>query len=577
MKTGTYSKFLDQIKPPHIPGIYAGKVYLPSAGHQMMAAFLLNILSLSLPIMMLQVYDRIIQHQSYGTLVMLIAGVTIALILDVALRIIRAYLMTWAAASHEHAANTAAIDIFSRSNISHFEQKSAGEHIQNMASFGKMREFYSGQTWTALIDLPFATIFLVLIAYLGGSLVLVPLIILTAFLFNALLVGEALRKSLLERSKSDDRKASLSVSILNGIHTVKSMSLEFFLLRNFERLQESVSRDSYRVAMTSGAASILGATFGQLSLILTASFGCYLVLKGELSVGGLSACTLLAGRCIQPVQRVLGTWLRLQDLSVSKHQAETVFSTPVLRRVTKIIPSPQGRVVIDDLCYGSPDETGFTLQNIYLSLKPGDIIAITGQDRSAKSALLQIIAGVLPPKSGSVFLDDLNAHEHGLGQLSDFLGYLPKNGTIFKGTILENMAGFRTDEASLRKAKAAGRELGLDKIIDLLPKGYQTILFDSAADPVAPGVKQRISLARVLMFKPKILLFDNADRALDKEGYNLLFKIIGKYRGHSTIILITEDQNLLSFADRFYDLNNGRLYPVAKSGTQNLAILSKAT
>lgn len=522
----------NQLKPISLPGSYGEKAYQLSMPHQLAAAFMLNILSLALPVMMLQIYDRIIPHESYGTLIMLIVGISIALVLDVALRIIRAYLITWSAASHEHAASTAAIDIFSNSNIAAFENKSAGEHMQNLASFGKLREFYSGQTWTAMIDLPFAAIFLALIAYLGGVLVLVPLILLAIFIFNASVAGNSLRNALLKRSESDDGKASFAVSVLNGIHTVKSMSLEFFLMRKFEDEQKDVSRDSYNVALTSGMASILGATFGQLSLIMTATIGSLLVLNGDLSVGGLSACTLLAGRCIQPVQRVLGTWLRLQDLDVAKTQAQTVFSTPVLRRIKKIIPAPQGRVVIDNISYGQSSETGFTLNNISLSLKPGDIIAVTGADRTAKSALLQIISGVLSPKSGSVFLDDINVHEHGLAELSSFIGYMPKQGTIFKGTIIENMAGFRDDEASIRKAKQAGQDLGLEQIIDHLPKGYQTMLFDSAADPVTLVPVALVICYAVLIFAigPKIRNHARLAAANSTKRQEFLLETVTKLR-----------------------------------------------
>ena len=568
------SGIFHQLTPLALPKFYKDKSYKLPIARQLAIALMLNILSLALPIMMLQVYDRIIPHQSYGSLAVLAVGVLTALAMDATLRLIRAYLASWTASSHEHAASCAALEVFARADLNEFEKTTAGEHLQNLSSLGRLREFYSGQAWTALIDLPFALIFLSLIAYLGGMLVLVPILLLGLFFINAALTGSTLRKALEDRSVSDDHKASFVVSVLKGIHTVKSLSFESFLLRRFESVQTNVSQDSYRVASASGSAGIMSATFGQLSLIMTATAGFFLVLNGSLSVGGLSACTLLAGRCIQPVQRVLATWLRLQDLGVAREQADTLFALPVLNRVEKTQIVSQGRIRIEDICYGLTSDKGSELDHIFLEVSPGSIVAITGSNGTAKSILLQIIAGTVRPDSGSVYIDDINPCEHTLSELRNLIGYLPQDGSIFKGTILENLTGFRYDEQTIEDAKEAGAELGLDTVIDLMAQGYHTPLTDSASDPIPPGVKQRVSLSRILTNKPAILLFDDADRALDKDGYNLLFRLIGRLKGKATIVLVTQDQNLMSFADQFFHLDNGRLSPVNPSGTQNLAILS---
>ncbi|PZP55633.1 MAG: hypothetical protein DI586_06250 [Micavibrio aeruginosavorus] len=567
------SNTLNIFYPLQLPAFYTDHSYRMSIPRQLWIALTLNILSLALPIMMLQAYDRIIPHNSYGSLVALVFIVLIALAMDVTLRIIRSYLISWSSSSSEHAANCAAIELFCRANLDKFESISSGEQLQDLNAISKLREFYSGQAWASLIDLPFIVIFLGLIGYLGGSLVLIPICLLGLFFLNTLLTGNVLKRALERRTASDDQKASLVVSVLKGIHTVKSLSLESFLLRKFEINQAEVSRDSYLVASASGKASTVSAGFGQLSLIMTVTAGMFLVLEGSLTVGGLSACTLLAGRCIQPVQRVLATWLRLQDLTLAKEQASALFNIPVMRRAEKNHLIFQGRISLDNVTYTSP-MGNFSLQSISLQVEPGSIVAITGDDGAAKSALLQIIAGIISPESGSVFVDEIEPSSYSLSDMRSLIGYLPQDGAIFKGSILENMTGFRHDDNIVKDAIEAGAELGLDKVIDLLPHGYQTMLTDSAADPIPPGVKQRISLSRIITNKPSILLFDDADRALDKTGYNLLFRLIGRLKGQSTIILVTQDQNLLSFADFFLHLENGSLSVVNPSGTQNLAILS---
>lgn len=559
--------------PLPLPESYKRSSQRISLSHQLAIALMLNLLSLAMPIMILQVYDRIIPHQSYGTLVMLIAGVLIALSLDATLRIMRAWLVGWSAASEEHAAACAAVDHILHADLPSFDKKSAGEHLQNLGALNRLREFYSGQAMTALIDFPFAGLFLLLIAYLGGVLVLVPLTLLAVFFICAIYAGRRLKTALEHRGAADDAKASFVVSVLGGIHTAKSFAIEAPLLRRFENYQDVVTQDSYRVAMASGLAGNLSAAFGQLSLILTAGFGCLLVLHGGLSVGGLSACTLLAGRAIQPVQRVLGTWLRLQDMSLARSHAAEIFDLPAPPRVAPAPGfSPQGRVIIDRASYSYQDGTQ-VLKEISLNIEAGEVVAIGGDKASGKSTLLQLAAGILPTQSGTVRVDDIDPALLGLSRLRGRIGYLPQQGTIFRGTILENMTGFRNDEESIQRAKETGAALGLDSVVDLLPRGYQTLLADTAADPVPPGIKQRISLVRVLMDNPALLLFDDADRALDKEGYNRLFRLIGRMKGRCTILMVSHDQNLLSFADRRFVLQNGRLLPEFTHNASNISYL----
>jgi ATP-binding cassette subfamily C protein LapB len=438
-----------------------------------------------------------------------------------------------------------------------------------------LREFYSGQTLTALVDMPFALVFLALIAYLGGWLAAVPVVLLTGFILFAANAGRQLKHAIETRTDADDSKASYLVSVLSGIHTAKALGMEMPLLQRFETSQKNVTIGSYDVALASGLAGTLSAGFGQLSLILTATIGSLFVIHGDLSVGGLSACTLLAGRVLQPVQRVLGTWLRLQDMSLSRRQADELLLMPAQERVDAELFAAEGRVQLQNVSFAYGDED--ILRNINLDINAGDVIAIGGEKGSGKSTLLQIIAGALTPTKGEMTVDGFNPAEYSMTELQSHIGYLPQQGTIFRGTILENLTGFANDEENIVRAKGSGAALGLDTVINLLPMGYDTRLEGTASDPLPPGVKQRVALARVLRNAPALLLFDDADRALDKEGYNRLFRLMGSLKGRCTMILVSHDQNLLSFANKFYQLQDGVLQAAPMTGAQNLSLLVPPT
>lgn len=569
-------KWVDWFAPSLLlPSQYQKQTFNISPSYQLGIAFMLNILSLAVPVMMLQVYDRIIPHQAYGTLTLLIIGVLAALVFDAVLRLARAYLTGWTAASHEHVAGCAAMERFTNADMPAFAQSSTGTHMQNFASLPRLREFYSGQALTALVDMPFILLFLVLIAYLGGVLVLIPFVLLCAFAIISHHAGKWLRIAIYDRSGHDDRKTNYIITVLTGIHTVKALAMEASLLRRFEKHQGEVTADSYRVAMASGFAATLSAVFSQLSLILTATAGSIMVLGGHLSIGALSACTLLAGRALQPVQRMLGTWLRMQDFAISRQQAQELLSLPVQQRDDSALPTPQGTIEMENVSFSYPQNTNFALQDIRLALVPGEVVAISGDKGSGKSTLMQLIAGVLTPVSGNITLDGINPALHSMSELHSHVGYLTQEAVIFKGTILDNITGFMNDEHSIANAKEAGKELGLDKVIDLLPKGYATLLTGGAGDPVPPGVRQRIALARGMRHKPAVLLFDDADRSLDKEGYNLLFKVMGKLKDNCTIVIVSHDHNLLSFADRHYHLEHGTLNEITRNEEQKLIALIK--
>lgn len=249
---------------------------------------MVNLLSLALPITMLQVYDRIIPHPSHGTLVFLVAGVLTALACEGVLRVIRALIAGRAAAVREHEAGCKAMGRFIHAKLETFEQTGTGAHLQNMNALGRWREFYSGQSLLALVDLPFALLFLGLIAYLSAWLVLVPLVLLIIFIGASLYAGVQLRRAVTLRSTIEDSKTSYIVSVLAAMHAAKSMGMEESLLSRFEKQQESATKGSYQVARANSATMILSAIFGQITLIATATTGCLLVLNGSLSIGGLS-------------------------------------------------------------------------------------------------------------------------------------------------------------------------------------------------------------------------------------------------------------------------------------------------
>lgn len=197
------------------------------------------------------------------------------------------------------------------------------------------------------------------------------------------------------------------------------------------------------------------------------------------------------------------------------------------------------------------------LRDVSLQLRRGECVAITGASGAGKSTLMKIIAGIYRPDAGQVLINGVAAATMSSDALLRHVAYMPANGVIFHGTIAENLSRFgRVPDAQLRTMTDL---LGLSRELSGLPQGYETEMDGSIGDRVPDGLRQRIALARVLALKPRLLLFDNADKGLDRESYNHVYRLMGRLKGKATMIIVSNDRNLLDLADRTYELNDGVL------------------
>lgn len=523
-----------------------------------LSSLTINVLSLALPVMTLQVYDRILAQQSAGTLRVFVIGICVVFVLDTLLRAARSYMMCWTGAAFEHRLTCRALGHLMSANLSDVEARGAGQHTQAIASIGKLREFVSGQAFASLVDLPFVIVFLALIVYLSGPLVLVPLTALVAFGLCAWLIGRRLKSALSERETTDDQRMEFIVEMLRGIHTVKSLGLEAFFLRRCERLQGALSRVNYFVATVTAGATNIGALFSQIMMIAVTSAGAFMVISGDLTMGALLACILLSGRIIQPVQRALGVWIRLQNYHLAKERVNGIFALAKTTWMEGIEGLDRnGGLDLVNVSFAPSKEEPPILNNVTMSLPPGHAVAIGGDDESAKSTLLQLMAGLYAPSSGSILIDEMEATHYPAELLTSHVGYLPAHGVIFQGTLRDNLTGFV--DSRLEAVEEIVELLGMKEAIAKLPRGYDTKLNDGPGDPIPPGLKQCVAIARVLAQKPRLLLFDNADEALDKESYNHLFKLLGRIKGRATLVIVSDDRNFLGLAQDEYVLEGGQL------------------
>jgi len=552
---------------------------LPSENPELAAsAVAANLLSLALPILVLQVYDRIIPNHAESTLLLCLIGMAAVLALDAFLSIARAYIIGWNAARTQHDFSTTAFSRLIGCDTNEFEKQSVGSYVQSLRAIDTLRGFHGGQTLFLWIDIPFAIVFLSLIALIGGPIIFAPIAILALVAFLARWSGIALRNALEQRAGNDRRRHSFMIDALAKVGTAKALGMESLLVRRYERLQSQSARANYHAVFYSVIARSIGVMMSQVTMVVVAAVGAEMVITGRLSIGALAACTLLAGRIGSPLMRLLGIWTQYQSVAIAHRQMNTVLNMPQESdyrdaaasdadgnaddddTTDAVRPEIHGAIAFKGLSFRYASQTQPLLKSIDLKIEPRTTIGITGPTASGKSTLLHLMAGLLRPESGSLTIDGKDIADYRPADLRGQICYLPQRPMLFEGTILENLTTFRTEER-LDRAFAIAQSLGLSDPIARLPEGFDTRIGTGSVDGLAIGLRQRIAVARALaaVAKPRIILFDEANALLDKQSDELLIRLLRQYKGTATIILNSHRPAVLALADRMLVLEDGAL------------------
>jgi len=533
--------------------------YRIGVGDLLLSSLTINILSLALPTMTLQVYDRILPNPGSGTLPVLIIGVGVAVVLETILRLGRAYGMGWSGAAYEHRLSCEAMNHFLKSDLSVPSSYGIGEHMNRLAAIGRLKDFYNGYSIVTIFELLFVPLFLALIVYIAGPLAIAPVAILMIFTAVSYAEGKRLKKELEDRDNTDDARYNFLIESLEGVHTLKSFGLENIFSRKYEALEESSTIANFRVTEDSARTFDTAAVFSHLMVASVIGAGALFVLQGAISTGALIATILLSGRIMQPVQRALALWAKYQDYTISRQKVENIFEIPLhpAAPAEGVSPEREGTLSLDNVSFRRSERTPILLDNINLTLKKGECVSISADHTPSLSALLDMIGGIYAPTRGAVLVDGENILRYTPEELINHVGYVQSEGVIFRGTIRDNLTCF--GQISYDKVQEMAALLQVDKDIASLPSGFDTFLSGNASDTVPPGLKQRISMVRVLAPKPRLILFDNADRSLDRNGYNLVYNLLARLIGKATIILSSDDHNLTSQASRHFRIEEARL------------------
>ncbi len=536
----------------------------PRLGWQIWAGTLaINLLSLALPLTILQAYDRILPHQALGTFTLISIAAITAILLETAMRMARVAALGRITAAFEYRVVTAGVERLLGAPVQTITQIPAGALLDKMQSIETLRGYHTGQSRLALIDVPFAAIFILLMFLLGGQIALVPIVLM---LFLAPLNLRRVRQEetvTIKRRVDEDRRTDLLIEILKGIRTVKILAAEALMMRRHDRLQQTTVNNSYDNLQIGNSNQSLSALFANLVLVTTVAYGAYLVILGQLSVGALAACTTLAGRAVQPILRLYAIQGQMMVTETARRRLADILALPqqdgALHKQEVTI---EGKVVLSNVTFSHPGSQKPLFRDLNLTIPAGSIYGISGLDLAGKSTLARLIAGEIRPMRGDVRLDGHDLSGDNAQYLRQKVALVGQERSLFEGSILDNIAMFRQGEGVTDALKAA-RLIGLELDIQRLPMGYDTHISDSIAEELPASFAHRIMIARALARRPRVLILDQANAGLDIQSDRLLREALQSIKGSATVILITERPSLLRVADKLFELENGTLTPRA--------------
>lgn len=525
----------------------------------LVAACLINLLALALPLFTMNVYDRVVPNQATDTLWLLALGVVVVVAADFALRTMRGYFL-------DLAGNRADVRlsgyIMERVLGLRLEDRpvSAGSFAANLRSFETVRDFITSATVTAFVDLPFAALFLVVVAWISWPLVFPILFGMVVAVLYALAVQSKMHDLAETTYRAGALRNATLIESLVGLESLKALGAEGRMQARWEKSAAFLARVSAQLRLLSSSALNGSASIQQLVSVLVVVVGVYLIGERMLSMGGLIACTMLASRAMAPIGQVTGLLTQYHNASTALTSLNTIMERPVERPDDANFVSRsgfRGDIEFKDVVFQYPGQETQALRGVSLRLKAGERVAILGRIGSGKTTLQKLILGLYRPTGGAVLIDGIDMRQLDPAELRRAVGYVPQDITLFFGSLRDNLtiASPHADDAAILRAAHVG---AIDEFVNAHPMGFDMPVGERG-ESLSGGQRQGVAIARAMINDPPILLLDEPTGSMDHSSEEEIKRRLALAAEGKTMIVITHRTSLLDLVDRIIVIDGGRI------------------
>ena len=551
------------------PKTFGFRWFLPSIwryrrpiAHVIAASIFVNIFALITPLFFQVVIDKVLTHRAYSTLYVLVAGLALVGIFDVALQYLRTYALA-------HSTNRIDVELgrrlfqhLMRLPISYFETRSAGQTVARVRELENIRQFLTGQALFSGLDLVFAVIFIAALFAYSVSLTLVLLATIPIYILIGMVMRPVLREVIKEKFNRGAISQQFLVESIVGMQTVKGSAVEPVMQQQWEERLAAYVSTSFDATMVSAGGQNAIQYASKLSTALTLLFGAHAVMTGELTVGGLVAFNMIAGQTIQPILRLSQLWQDFQQVQVSVDRLGDILNYPAESNITPTFlpPRPLGAIDVKRVTFRYRPGGNEVLRDVSLQVRPGEVIGIVGPSGSGKSTLTKLIQRLYQPSEGAIILDGSDLNNVDPAWLRSNIGVVMQENLLFNRSVHDNIA-FANPAMPRAHVMEIARLTGADEFIGRMPQGYETIIEERGVN-LSGGQRQRIAIARALATNPPILIFDEATSALDYESERVIQNNMARITKGRTTIIIAHRLAAVRQCHRIVGIADGRIVEV---------------
>ena len=524
-----------------------------------LATIMINVFALASTLFIMNVYDRVIPNSAFDTLWVLSLGAFIVYSFDFFMKNMRGYFL-------DVAGRKADVKISAKL----FEQvlgmtmqarpASAGVLASNVREFESIRDFFTSATMTALVDVPFAFFFILVIAIIAGPLAIIPLIAIPLVVAVGWFLQKPLQKIMRESMMENALKNALLFETITGLETIKTQAAEGHVQRRWEELSEKGSRTSVRSRKVATFAMNFSYYIQSITTIGVVIGGVLMISHGMITQGALVGAVMLVGRALGPLSQVAGLLTRFNQSYEALKHLEDLMRKPVERPADKhfiSVPRVRGMIEFCDVTFSYPGQSHPALSNVSFTLNAGEHIGIIGAVGSGKTTIERLLLNLYQPESGGILLDGTDVRQIDPGDLRRNIGAVQQSPNLFYGSVRENITmGHETapDNAVLRSAELSG-------VMEFLrdsEKGLDTQVGERG-ESLSGGQRQAVAIARSLLYDPPVLILDEPTASMDPASENRLRMRLKALTQNKTVILITHKGSMLDLVDKLILIDRGRI------------------
>ena len=527
----------------------------------MLAATLVNFMSVGSSIFIMVVYDRVLPNSAYESLYALTIGMALVIIFDFILKMLKTYFIDYAG---EFVDKNVGDTIFNRllDAPTAVVTGPVGATANTFREFDSVRDFFTSATLSLIVDIPFIFLFIFVIYLIAGPLAYIPLVAVPVVLLIGILIQPFLARVSEDLGQHNQEKQAVLVETITGIESIKVLG-GGDLVKG--RWKDAATKQSNRSRLSRALAQIAvnsAQSAQQVCLVGIVFYGVFLVSEGTVSMGGMVAAVLLSSRTLAPLAQIANLFGRANNAKTSykrlaSFMEETQEDDVSEKNLNAIRREKLGSLEFKDTTYRYPEADLDTLRSINLKINEGEKVAILGRNGSGKSTLMKLASGLFKASDGLVMFDGVDIRQLHTDDLSRSIGIVLQDVQLFSGTIRDNILMGRLD-ISQDDLVNAGKLSGLDEFVSKIPGGYDLRLSDGGKG-LSGGQRQSIALARAIVHKPSHFILDEPTSAMDMNAENLFINQVGSVLKDSTMLIVTHRMPLLNLVDRIIVMHEGQI------------------